>query len=240
MPDELKVCIASWERICPDYTIKRWDENNSPMNNSWVKAAYKHHKFAFVADYIRFYALYSEGGIYMDTDMLLIKNIDRFLSDTAFVGFEDEFNVSMGIIGAEKCHFIIKKCLDFYDSTVFDMVRPPIITHIMTSIINELSPIDMNKYQKISGISLYPSDYFYPIHYKDTFTPETMDKYYTENTHGVHLWSHSWVSEFSFFEKKKYKEGFKIASQRLLRTPFLPIGYYKKLIKYILKFTFGK
>ena len=82
----IRMCIDSWRKFCPEYEIKCWNEDNSPMNVSWVSEAYRHRKFAFMADYVRFYVLYHEGGVYMDTDMLLTKPIDEFLLEKAFVG----------------------------------------------------------------------------------------------------------------------------------------------------------
>lgn len=57
------MCIESWKRFCPDYEIREWNEDNSPMDIRWMRDAYKHRKYAFVADYARFYALYNEGGV---------------------------------------------------------------------------------------------------------------------------------------------------------------------------------
>jgi mannosyltransferase OCH1-like enzyme len=239
--EEIKMCIASWEKFCPDYTIKRWDETNSPMDVTWVKEAYKHQKYAFVADYVRFYALYHEGGIYMDTDMLLIQNIDRFLTNLFFLGLEDKFNASMGIIGSEKNFQFNKTCLDFYDATKFDMLHPPIITRFITPLLQQLGFIEEDKIQKlVNSIVVYSSDYFYPIHYSQEFTLSEISKYCTENTYGVHLWNKSWTTEFVLFEEKKYKDGFKMVYNRIKRTPVLSFGYYKKLIKYIFKFIFAR
>jgi len=239
--EEIKMCIESWEKFCPDYKIKRWDETNSPMDVSWVKDAYKHQKYAFVADYVRFYALYHDGGVYMDTDMLLFKNIDIFLNNTCFLGFEDKYNANMAIIGSEKHFSFNKECLDFYDRTKFDMLHPPIITRFITPLLIQTGLIEEDKTQELSnGIVVYSSDYFYPIHYSQEFTLEDIPSYCSENTYGVHLWNKSWTTEFILFEKKKYKEGFKMVFYRLTRTPFLSFGYYKKLLKYTFKFFTGK
>ena len=81
----IQMCIESWRKYCPDYEIKEWNEDNSPMHIKWMHDAYKHQKYAFVADYARFYALHQDGGIYMDTDMLLVKPIDEFLKNSMFM-----------------------------------------------------------------------------------------------------------------------------------------------------------
>jgi mannosyltransferase OCH1-like enzyme len=115
LSDLEKMCISSWEKYCPDYSIKLWNELNSPMDHSWVRESYRHKKFAFVSDYVRFYALNNEGGIYLDTDMLLVKNIDNFLIYDFFIGYEDDFTLSMGIIGAQKGNVRISHFQKFYD-----------------------------------------------------------------------------------------------------------------------------
>jgi len=72
----IKETIDSWRQQCPEYELKLWTEENSPVDLPYLRDALKHHKWAFAADYMRFYALYHEGGVYMDTDMFLIKPID--------------------------------------------------------------------------------------------------------------------------------------------------------------------
>ena len=240
--EEIKMCIASWEKYCPDYEIKRWDESNSPLDIKWVKDAYKYQKYAFMADYVRYYSLYHYGGVYMDTDMLLIKNIDEFLTTTFFLGLEDKENISLGIIGSEKGFYLNKDILDFYDVTKFDMVRPPINTRFLKPVMQKNGFIEEDRIQELdNGVVFFPSDYFYPIPYWQNFELSDISKYCTENTYGVHLWNKSWIkTEFTLFEERKYKDGFKIVFNRIKRTPFLPFGYYKKLAKYIYRFLIGK
>ncbi len=78
-------CMKSWKKYCPDYEIKEWNEDNFDINsNQYVKEAYDNKKWAFVSDYVRLYALYNEGGVYLDTDCELLGNIDEFLANNAF------------------------------------------------------------------------------------------------------------------------------------------------------------
>ena len=84
-PELVLKCIASWEKYLPDYEIKEWNENNFDINsNIYCKEAYERKKYAFVSDYVRLYAVYNEGGIYFDTDLEVIKNMDVFLNNKAF------------------------------------------------------------------------------------------------------------------------------------------------------------
>ena len=82
-------CIDSWKKFCPDYEIIEWNEKNFDINsNTYVREAYENKKWAFVSDYVQLYALYNYGGIYMDTDVQVLKPLDAFLNDQAFSGFE--------------------------------------------------------------------------------------------------------------------------------------------------------
>lgn len=229
----IKMCIESWKRYCPDYQIKEWNEDNSPMNIPWIRDAYKHCKYAFVADYARFYALYHKGGVYMDTDMLLTRNIDEFLNDEMFLGREDQYNASMGIIGMPKHSAFCKMCLDFYDATKFDMVHPPIITRFLTPKLFEFGFAEVDKTQHLTnGLVVYKSDYFYPIHYTQEFELQDVMNYRKPDTYGIHLWNKSWTDEFKLFEAGEYKLAFAEVRNRFKRTPVLPFSYWKKVIKY--------
>lgn len=229
----MRMCIESWRKYCPDYEIREWNEENSPMNIPWVHDAYKHHKYAFVADYMRFYAMYQDGGIYMDTDMLLTREINEFLNDEMFLGREDQYNASMGIIGMPKQSIFCKMCLDFYDSTKFDMIHPPIITRFLTPKLFEFGFIEVDETQHLTnGLVVYRSDYFYPIHYTQEFDLADVYLYAKPNTYGIHLWNKSWTDEFKLFEAKQYKLGYEEVWKRFKRTPILPIRYWMKVVKY--------
>ena len=147
-PDLIKKCIESWKEKLPDYAIKKWDTTNFDVTSvPFVKEAYECKKWAFAADYIRLHALYTEGGIYLDSDVRVLKSFDVFLSDPAFSAiefnpkmypiavqngfFDDEGNllydsiqiglglqVQAAVIGAEKGNSYIKSCLDYYLSLI--------------------------------------------------------------------------------------------------------------------------
>ena len=88
-PPLVKKCIQSWKKYCPDYEIIEWNESNYDISkNIYMKQAYEAKKWAFVTDYMRLDIIYEHGGIYLDTDVELIKNIDDLLSNEAFAGIE--------------------------------------------------------------------------------------------------------------------------------------------------------
>lgn len=149
IPLETKVLIDTWRRTMPDYQIKCWNENNIDIHSiKWVRQAIEHKKWAFAADYIRLYALYHEGGIYMDTDVEVFKPFDEFLKYSFFssVEYHPDFETTgklrlgddlmpkikgdtipnLGILSAliasEPNTNYIKNCLSFYDSQSF--VKP--------------------------------------------------------------------------------------------------------------------
>ena len=229
----IQMCIESWRKYCPDYVIKEWNEDNSPMHIRWMRDAYKHRKYAFVADYARFYALYQDGGIYMDTDMLLVRSIDDFLKDNMFIGREDQYNASMGIIGMNKGDVFCKNIMDYYDSITFNLVKPPIITRFLTPRLSDYGFIEDDITQTLTnGLKVYKSDFFYPIHYTQEFELQDVYRYKTPNTFAIHLWNKSWIDEFKLLEAGEYRIGFAEVRKRFLRTPFLPINYWMKVIKY--------
>ena len=85
MPELAKKCIASWKRYCPDYEIIEWNEDNFDItSNAYVHEAYENRKFAFVTDYVRLYVMYTQGGIYMDTDVEVVRSLDEFLIHEGF------------------------------------------------------------------------------------------------------------------------------------------------------------
>ena len=107
-----KKCIKSWKKHLPNYEIIEWNENNFDINcNEYVREAYKSKKYAFVSDYARIYALYNYGGIYMDTDVEVIKSLDKFLCNDAFAGLENEYSIQTAVMGCCKGNLLFKEFL---------------------------------------------------------------------------------------------------------------------------------
>lgn len=238
---EIEMCIASWRKHCSDYEIKEWNEDNSPLDIPWIRDAYKHRKYAFVADYMRFYALYNEGGVYMDTDMLLVRPIDVFLQDRLFLGREDAYNANMAILGAEKGDSFCRQCLEYYDNTKFDAVSPPIITRFVTPQLFQYGFVEEDVTQQLTnGLKVYQSSYYYPIHYSQEFALKDVMKYAKPDTCGIHLWNKSWTDELQLLSRGDYKQGFGMAWKHIKKTPLLPLRYYKKLAKYLVYWITGK
>ena len=183
-------CMETWKRNFPDYEFYLWNESNSPMDVPFVKQAYEAKKFAFVADYVRFWALYEYGGIYLDTDMYVTRNMDTLLNNDFFSAYHSCENtyINFGVVGATQRCSIIEKLLEKYHSVEFstEKLRTFVIPHLLTPLFNDSTDCK---------IVIYPYDYFYAFPYEQRETRNFM-KFVTPNSYAIHLWSLSWVSPF--------------------------------------------
>lgn len=166
MPDELKRCVESWRKYCPDYEIRRWDESNYDVSkNLYMKQAYEHKKWGFIPDFARLDILYSYGGIYMDTDVELIRNLDALRYQQAFCGVEKWGVINMGgCSGSVKHHPMLKKLLEERRNIRF--VRSDGSLNLEASGVYDTMPfirkgLDINnKVQRIQEMTVYSSDFF--------------------------------------------------------------------------------
>ena len=117
----IKKCINSWKKYCPDYKIVEWNEENFDVNRfDYTKESYEEKKWAFVTDYVRLYVIYNEGGVYLDTDVELIKKLDNLLDFDSFFALEEEDYIATGLgFGAVKGNKYVKKMLDDYNDVHF-------------------------------------------------------------------------------------------------------------------------
>lgn len=194
--DLILKCMDSWREMLPEYHLKLWNEANSPLDHPFVRKMYRGKKWAFVADYVRLHALYKEGGIYLDTDMEILKSLNAFSGDKCFLGFESPEFVAAGIIGSEKKHPFIKQCLDAYDHLQEPVNIPSILTHILTR-----SGLNSYKNQVVGEVSLYESEVFYPWKFRTEFDEKSI----TEKSYAVHHWHYSWKPNLTDKLKRKIK-----------------------------------
>lgn len=200
MPDSAKKYIESWKKFCPDYEIKEWNEDNFDINsNKYVKQAYEARKYAFVTDYVRLYALYNEGGIYMDTDVEVLKPLDRFLEHKAFSSFENNDSIPTGLMASEKNGEWVKELLDEYKDLSFIKENGELDTTTNVVRITNLTEkkyglIRKSFFQDLGVVTLYPHEYFCP---KDWDSGNIV---ITENSYAIHHFNGSWHSK----KDKKY------------------------------------
>lgn len=192
LPPIAKKCIESWEKYCPDYEIKRWDETNLDLSKyQFVQDALSVKKYAFASDVLRTEILYIHGGIYLDIDVEIIKPIDKFLDHTCFMGFETSNLLNPGlIIGSIKNNPNLKNILDVYANTRFDVenLKNLTVCEVFTSYYRTLGLHAVNSSQTIGDTHFYSSEYFSPI---DVVTNK---KKVTSNTHSIHWYNASWYT----------------------------------------------
>lgn len=184
-------CIESWKKHCSDYEIKEWNEDNFDVNsNQYVKEAYENKKWAFVSDYVRLYALYNDGGIYVDTDLEITKNIDKFLIHKAFTSQEDDYNIPTALMGAEKNNIWICELLKYYKTRHFILENGEFDqttnVKIITKITEKMFGVKFNNQKKVLGddIHIYPKEYFCQYDVKND-----------DINYSIHHFNGSWISD---------------------------------------------
>lgn len=198
-PKSVLYCIESWKKFCPDYEIREWNESNYDFNkNLYMKQAYEAKKWGFVPDYARLDIVYEHGGIYLDTDVELIKSFDEIINQKAFMGFENtgdgEFFVNCGHgFGAEPHHEIIKAARDLYENAQFlnedktyNMLPSP---HYTTQTLKKYGLVQENRDQKLPNMMVYASDVLCPKNFR------TGEIHKSERTVSIHHFTASWMDE---------------------------------------------
>lgn len=174
-------CLASWKTYLPDYELRLWNELNSPMQHPYVIEMYAQKKWAFVSDYIRFWALQNEGGIYLDTDMEVLQPLDPLIvsvTKSGFVGSSRSGQIESSIIGAKPGASFIDRALHFYDTTQVYTIK-------------DTSPLVLSKAileSESDEVTIYPSNYFFPCEEGEYCGAKKLASAYTR-----HHWSESWV-----------------------------------------------
>ncbi|KRL59042.1 glycosyltransferase family 32 protein [Latilactobacillus fuchuensis] len=161
---DVKRCMATWQVHLKDYEIIEWNENNFDMNmNDYIKTAYEQKKWAYVSDFIRAYVIYHEGGIYLDTDVLVLDNLEQFLQNKAFVGFENPDYPFTAAFGAEQGHPFVKDMLNDFEGESFSFDKNDQMKNVNTKTVSDIL-IDKyhcqlgNQEQTLeTGIHVYPS-----------------------------------------------------------------------------------
>lgn len=219
-PDDIKACIYSWKKHLPDYEFMLWNFSRFDIESSlWVKQAFYARKYAFAADYIRMYALYHYGGVYLDCDVEVLKSYDDLLHLPYFVGMErarnsfeveskDEIAIEAATIGFEPKHPLLKEMLDYYQhrnfhikgNDEFDIRTLPsiLLEHIEKNYtierIDSIANFDFDK----SKFCLFPTDYFSPKTWWDT-----SDLKATPRTYSIHHFCGTWLKK-SFVAKMSF------------------------------------
>lgn len=205
---EAQKCIESWRKYCDGYEIIEWNEENYDLHAcKYVEQAATAEKWAFVSDYARFDIIYRFGGLYFDVDVELIKNIDEIIKNGPFMGCEQgktsfagtKINSGLGMAG-EPGLSIFNEILESYqnDTFQFDANRKKVYTVVerVTNIFKKHGYIENGNNQIVSGVTIYPWDFFCPMNY---YNGNIM---ITNNTCSIHHYNMSWQSSYSKNLKK--------------------------------------
>lgn len=204
-PMKIQKCLKTWENIIPEYQFILWNWQkckDEGIINNWILEAYEKKKYAFASDYIRLYAIHKYGGIYLDTDVEIIKPFNQLLHLPYFIGAEAKgTRIEIAAFGAQKECEWIKHCLDYYNNRHFIMNNGNFDMKVMPDIIHEI----INKHYKIYNITsinsfvndskifnVFPNDWFCANVYKN---PKDTNPSYiiSKNTYCIHHFANSWI-----------------------------------------------
>jgi len=206
MPEFLQKNVDTWEKLCPDYEIVRWDENNYDVSKiPFMQEAFEQKKYGFVTDVARLDILYRYGGIYMDTDVTLLKGLDELLFQEAFVSVEKWGNINTGGgCGAVQHHPMIRKMLEYRSGFHFSLADGSLNTE--TNGLYETVPfveagmrID-NTAQRVNKVTVYPSGVFHPYDYV------SCQNELQEYTYGIHQFYGGWMEKDDLQNRKNTQE----------------------------------
>jgi len=192
-PESVKKCISSWRKQCPDFEIREWNESNYDISkHPYMEKAYREKRWAFISDYGRLDVLYQYGGIYLDTDVEVLKDLSPLCEYKAFKGFENPNLVNNGQgFGCVAGMPIFKEMMQCYDGNEpyyyengeeHYVTSPNICTKVL---VRHGLRLDGTK-QRIEEIDIFPKDYFCPL---DFYTGKLN---VTKNTYSIHYFDASW------------------------------------------------
>lgn len=198
LPFEVKKCIESWKKMCPDYDIIRWDESNFDVGqHPFVGAAYEAKAWAFVSDYARLKVVYENGGIYLDTDVELLKNLDSLREKRCYIGIQqNEYLCNTGLgFGATKSNPVVQKMLKSYDDLAFSPSRAHELAcpALNDAVIRSYGVVSNCEITELDEVTVYPPRYF------DPYGGENL---LCEETYSIHHYAASWTSKLNVTKRR--------------------------------------
>lgn len=209
-PPLVKACLNSWRENMPDYEIMLWNTTTFDIESvPFVKQACVNRKWAFAADYIRLYALYNYGGIYLDSDVYLFRSLDDLLGFRAFSAIEscldkDSFtvNIEAAFIGAERHHPFIKSCLDYYQGRQFQRPDGSFDQTILPLIIGDIAELKFGFERKAQAQNLNEGLHILSM---EQFAHAHIETYSISHCYGVHLCEGGWYNRGRLSSFKRLK-----------------------------------
>lgn len=235
LPKLAKKCIESWKKYLPDYEIIKWSEENVDLNECpFIKEAYANKKWAFVADYARTKALKEMGGIYFDTDMEVIKNVDNLFDCDTFLGIEDTGFVAVGVwYEKEKDAILPTELLKKYRSMkgfsqeeMASLSIPKLISQVLDKYGLEYGSSEIQVLN--NTIKIYPREYFYPYSY------DRSNNLFTDNTCMIHYYDASWIPFRDRFEINMARRIGRSRTYKIMTTYHKVKDVIRKIAKVIL------
>lgn len=216
LPTSVQMCLRNWQHVLPsDWEFIRIGEESSPWFDlqselkqcKWLRTVYERGMWAFVSDYARCKVLHTHGGVYLDTDITLERDLSPLLDTPLFLGWESPQLVNMSICGSTAGHGLLAHMLNFYQKEIWHSplyTIPSILTHLLrTHFDASLSYTSAPQY--LPSITLYPCEYFYPWAYGSAYSSSCI----TPHTYTIHWWSESWINpDFEYFLFNKHIPGF--------------------------------
>ena len=202
-PEKIQYCIDSWKKVLPDYEVMLWDTSRFDVNSiPWTKQAFEAKKYAFVADYIRLYAVYNYGGIYLDSDVEAIRPFDDLLDLPYFVGAEAGLGgIELAAFGAEKGLEWVEYAMHYYEGRNFikedgEMDIEPMPRVLRTFFEQNYSIVHIDRKSEFdpdpSKLCVFPMDWF-NAHPMDE--NEKLHYHVTRNTRCIHHFANAWTSD---------------------------------------------
>lgn len=196
-PEKIEECINSWKKKLPDYEFILWSKDIFDIETSiWVKEAFLKKKYAFAADYIRFYALYNYGGIYLDSDVEVLRTFDDLLDLPYFIGFDSSNSFEAAVMASEPGNLWVKLCLEYYNNRHFLQSDGSFDVKVLPLIMKEeiekryvIAPLTNFHFKYVSDkcIYVYPYTFFSPKRH------DTGDVNVESYTYTIHHYAMSWI-----------------------------------------------
>lgn len=215
LPEEYKTYIASWKKYCPDYEIREWNEQNFDVCAcNYIQQAYESKKWAFVSDYARFKVLYEYGGVYLDTDVELLKDLTPIVEKGAFLAQERDLynNVSVNAglgLAFPKGHPLLKEIIDGYHTRDFIIDGTPDTKYNVVSYVTDIMRAHgfdptYKGCQQYKDVTVYPPEYFSPM---DFYSGQTE---ITDQTYSIHHYGYTWGSSIEKKNNERLRKMIKI------------------------------
>lgn len=186
LPPMYQRCIDSWKKNLSDFEIIRWDESNTLFDTPFLRDCVRKKQWAFISDYIRMRAIYNHGGVYLDCDMEIIKDISPLLNNHCFMGYEARNRPTSGVIGSTPKHSFPERCMDIVNTRHKDnkayLIAPEVVI------------LALSTQPSHEHTTIYDENYFYPYNPYDTYRKcsTLMFSDITEKTYAIHHWGKSW------------------------------------------------